>query len=87
MGKSSYGLCQFVSGMFVFISCGHTLNLILDDRADYMQGTRLTFRSKEDAIHFAEKQGVYQLLHPIHITDVLYSGWDYFVYSFLSSFL
>lgn len=25
--------------------------------ADYMQGTRLTFRSKEDAIHFAEKQG------------------------------
>lgn len=26
-------------------------------RADYMQGTRLSFRSKEDAIHFAEKQG------------------------------
>ncbi|KAF5369486.1 hypothetical protein D9758_002758 [Tetrapyrgos nigripes] len=25
--------------------------------ADYMQGTRITFRSKEDAIHFAEKQG------------------------------
>ncbi|KAN0087523.1 ETC complex I subunit conserved region domain containing protein [Tylopilus felleus] len=25
--------------------------------ADYMQGTRLSFRSKEDAIHFAEKQG------------------------------
>jgi len=25
--------------------------------ADYMQGTRVTFRSKEDAIHFAEKQG------------------------------
>ncbi|EAU86085.1 NADH-ubiquinone oxidoreductase 21kDa subunit [Coprinopsis cinerea okayama7 len=25
--------------------------------ADYMQGTRLTFRSKEDAAHFAEKQG------------------------------
>ncbi|EDR13375.1 uncharacterized protein LACBIDRAFT_148506, partial [Laccaria bicolor S238N-H82] len=25
--------------------------------ADYMQGTRLTFRSKEDAVHFAEKQG------------------------------
>ncbi|KAI0953266.1 hypothetical protein AcW1_007526 [Taiwanofungus camphoratus] len=25
--------------------------------ADYMQGTRLAFRSKEDAIHFAEKQG------------------------------
>lgn len=25
--------------------------------ADYVQGTRLSFRSKEDAIHFAEKQG------------------------------
>ncbi|KXN88288.1 NADH-ubiquinone oxidoreductase 21 kDa subunit, mitochondrial [Leucoagaricus sp. SymC.cos] len=25
--------------------------------ADYMQGTRLSFRSKGDAIHFAEKQG------------------------------
>ncbi|KAH9891939.1 ETC complex I subunit conserved region-domain-containing protein [Cubamyces lactineus] len=25
--------------------------------ADYMQGTRLSFRTKEDAIHFAEKQG------------------------------
>ncbi|KAJ3506560.1 hypothetical protein NLJ89_g6802 [Agrocybe chaxingu] len=25
--------------------------------ADYMQGTRISFRSKEDAIHFAEKQG------------------------------
>ncbi|KAF5385738.1 hypothetical protein D9757_005479 [Collybiopsis confluens] len=25
--------------------------------ADYMQGTRITFRSKEDAVHFAEKQG------------------------------
>lgn len=28
-----------------------------DDSADYMQGTRLTFRSQEDAVHFAEKQG------------------------------
>jgi len=25
--------------------------------ADYLQGTRIAFRSKEDAIHFAEKQG------------------------------
>ncbi|KAL0580620.1 ndufs4 NADH dehydrogenase Fe-S protein subunit [Marasmius crinis-equi] len=25
--------------------------------ADYMQGTRLSFRTKEDAMHFAEKQG------------------------------
>lgn len=26
--------------------------------ADYMQGTRLSFKTKEDAIHFAEKQGM-----------------------------
>ncbi|KAF8073727.1 Ndufs4, NADH dehydrogenase Fe-S protein 4 [Lyophyllum atratum] len=25
--------------------------------ADYVQGTRITFRTKEDAVHFAEKQG------------------------------
>ncbi|KAI0322354.1 ETC complex I subunit conserved region-domain-containing protein [Amylostereum chailletii] len=25
--------------------------------ADYIQGTRVSFRSKEDAVHFAEKQG------------------------------
>ncbi|KAJ6477374.1 NADH-ubiquinone oxidoreductase 21kDa subunit [Mycena vitilis] len=25
--------------------------------ADYMQGTRLTFKSQEDAVHFAKKQG------------------------------
>ncbi|KAG0700121.1 Ndufs4, NADH dehydrogenase Fe-S protein 4 [Suillus ampliporus] len=25
--------------------------------ADYMQGTRISFRSEKDAIHFAEKQG------------------------------
>ncbi|GLB38353.1 putative ETC complex I subunit conserved region [Lyophyllum shimeji] len=25
--------------------------------ADYMQGTKMSFRTKEDAIHFAEKQG------------------------------
>lgn len=27
------------------------------NRGDYMQGTSLKFRSKEDAIHFCEKQG------------------------------
>ncbi|GJE98517.1 electron transport chain complex I subunit [Phanerochaete sordida] len=33
--------------------------------ADYMQGTRLSFRTKEDAIHFAEKQGWdYFVQHP-----------------------
>ncbi|KZS93709.1 hypothetical protein SISNIDRAFT_400406, partial [Sistotremastrum niveocremeum HHB9708] len=36
---------------------------------DYMQGTRIGFRSKEDAIHFAEKQGIFLVI----------SGWDYYV--------
>ncbi|CAE6435546.1 unnamed protein product [Rhizoctonia solani] len=47
--------------------------------ADYMQGVRMNFKTKEDAIHFAEKQGksapVYVairiLTHPL--------GWDYYV--------
>ncbi len=30
-----------------------------ENRADYMQGTRVSFRSKEDAMHFAEKQGMF----------------------------
>jgi hypothetical protein len=30
-------------------------------RADYNQGVRMSFRSKEDAIHFAERQGMSQL--------------------------
>ncbi|KAH9159492.1 Ndufs4, NADH dehydrogenase Fe-S protein 4 [Lactarius sanguifluus] len=33
---------------------------ILPGRADYVQGTRLSFRSKEDAIHFAEKQAYHR---------------------------
>ncbi|KZO96970.1 hypothetical protein CALVIDRAFT_480681 [Calocera viscosa TUFC12733] len=35
-------------------------------RADYMQGTRLSFRSKEEAIHFAEKQGWDYFVQPAH---------------------
>ncbi|KZT60285.1 hypothetical protein CALCODRAFT_127569 [Calocera cornea HHB12733] len=34
--------------------------------ADYMQATRLSFRSKEDAIHFAEKQGWDYFVQPEH---------------------
>lgn len=33
------------------------LSSLLSHRGDYMQGTSLKFRSKEDAIHFCEKQG------------------------------
>ena len=40
--------------------------------ADYMQGTRLSFRSKEDAMHFAEKQGMpAAVLHLSKPSDIL----------------
>ena len=45
-----------------------------------MQGTRLSFRSKEDAIHFAEKQGVYRMYETIECLIILLLGWDYYVY-------
>ena len=53
MGKSVDGIRQLVSNGQS--GPNHVINV--SDRADYMQGTRISFRSKEDAIHFAEKQG------------------------------
>jgi hypothetical protein len=51
--------------------------------ADYMQGTRLTFRSKEDAMHFAEKQGQFILRISKHALSnpslSIPPGWDYYV--------
>ncbi|KAI0350359.1 hypothetical protein OH77DRAFT_1507036 [Trametes cingulata] len=48
--------------------------------ADYMQGTRLSFRTKEDAIHFAEKQGMSSSgLLDQPLTDLRIAGWDYYV--------
>jgi hypothetical protein len=40
-------------------------------RADYMQGTRQSFRTKEDAIAFAERQGMLPIpfTSPIHVSD------------------
>ncbi|KAI0822218.1 ETC complex I subunit conserved region-domain-containing protein [Trametes gibbosa] len=38
--------------------------------ADYMQGTRLSFRTKEDAIHFAEKQGWDYYIGPTEINRI-----------------
>ncbi|KAG6854117.1 hypothetical protein C0991_010281 [Blastosporella zonata] len=38
--------------------------------ADYMQGTRLSFRSKEDAAHFAEKQGWDYYIQPTTVTRI-----------------
>lgn len=49
---------KFVS-CFELIRVFEALYSITWGRADYMQGTRLSFRSKEDAIHFAEKQGAF----------------------------
>ena len=53
LGKSSHGMGQLVR---TFDTYG------LDEphphaSADYMQGTRVSFKSQEDAIHFAKKQG------------------------------
>jgi hypothetical protein len=46
-----------------------------------MQGTRISFRSKEDAIHFAEKQGISCQDHYKRYTVLInILGWDYFVY-------
>jgi hypothetical protein len=57
MGESVDGMGKFVSGLH-HGHFGNGYSFIGMQRADYMQGTRLSFRSKEDAIHFAEKQGV-----------------------------
>jgi hypothetical protein len=43
------------------------LMICLSSSADYMQGTRMQFRTQEDAIHFAEKQGGFLLLSPTFI--------------------
>ena len=53
MGESAHGMGEFVSAL---VRWGFRL-LMLCASADYMQGTRMSFKSKEDAIHFAEKQG------------------------------
>ena len=44
-----------------------------DNSADYMQGTRMNFRTKEDAIAFAEKQGIL-----LQITGLII-GWEYYI--------
>jgi len=46
-----------------------------------MQGTRVSFKSKEDAIHFAEKQGTYLLTSGSSNQDLpsFVIGWQYYV--------
>ncbi|EJU03137.1 hypothetical protein DACRYDRAFT_21432 [Dacryopinax primogenitus] len=38
--------------------------------ADYMQGTRLSFRTKEEAIHFVEKQGWDYFVQEEHVKRI-----------------
>jgi hypothetical protein len=54
--------------------------LMSNHRADYMQGTRLSFRSKEDAIHFAEKQGECLSCPISFMSQRSSAGLDYYVY-------
>lgn len=60
MGEPVDGLGKLVSVLHVFNVCNRVVHG--ENSADYMQGTRLSFKSKEDAIHFAEKQGRF-LIH------------------------
>ena len=49
-----------------------------------MQGTRMSFRTKEDAIHFAEKQGTsvpLPTLFELVLIAAFLIGWDYYVYA------
>ncbi|CAE6461415.1 unnamed protein product [Rhizoctonia solani] len=47
--------------------------------ADYMQGTRMNFKTKEDAIHFAEKQGKSSIIYGGTNIYLHAPGWDYYV--------
>ncbi|KAG8926690.1 hypothetical protein FRC02_008724 [Tulasnella sp. 418] len=50
--------------------------------ADYMQGTNIKFKTKEDAIYFAEKQGRIRGLlmpHTSNLTAIYFTGWDYYI--------
>ena len=44
-----------------------------------MQGTRVSFKSKEDAVHFAEKQGMYIPVVSTPNANAFGVGWDYYV--------
>ena len=59
LGEPPHGVGEFVSDTRSRLPS--SLSLTRTGSADYMQGTRLNFKTKEDAIHFAEKQGEYTL--------------------------
>lgn len=52
------GASCHVLGCKVLASC-----YLSNVSADYMQGTRMNFNTKEDAIAFAEKQGISDTIH------------------------
>ena len=64
MGESLDWLGELVSWSLVPLYGSGVCDCSVDvmHSADYMQGTRMSFRSKEDAIHFAEKQGMFARL-------------------------
>jgi len=64
VGESFDGLGELVSWSLVPSYGSRACDCSVDvmHSADYMQGTRMSFRTKEDAIHFAEKQGMFAWL-------------------------
>lgn len=69
MGEPAYGMGKLVressdSSLDLhpktsLLTDRNTAVILNGSRADYMQGTRMAFTTKEDAIHFAEKQGAF----------------------------
>lgn len=55
------------------------VRLTLAHSADYMQGTRMTFSSKEDAMRFCDRQGARQCVLPARPRLTRIAGWDYYV--------
>lgn len=59
MGEPVDGLGKLVRHIRFKPALGRSFNHLVVSSADYVQGTRLSFTTKEDAIHFAEKQGAF----------------------------
>jgi hypothetical protein len=72
MGEPSDGMGELVSFVLALITISLTS---WRSSADYMQGIRMSFKTKEDAVHFAEKQGEhhrFRLLHHLLICTLMH---------------
>ena len=67
MGEPAHGMGQLVCSTYPDPTDVATDQL--PHSADYNQALRMGFRTKEDAIHFAEKQGQSQSLLCSHLTS------------------